>query len=249
MNISLYQAASAMNNATRWQETIAENLAASSVPGFKKQDLSFEAIQSGLYPIGRQTDRTPHMLLPSSTPITSFDQGELRRDDLKTNLALQGPGFFQVQLPNGSTAYTRDGQFNIDAQGQIVTKEGYLVLGEAGPIQLDLKLGTDFSVNAAGEVMQGPTTRGKLAIAEFNDLQKLSRLSAGYFGDTDPSRNLHPATSTTVRQGFLEGANTSSVVEMANLLSAMRTFESNQRLIQLHDERMSRSIQELGSPS
>lgn len=249
MNISLYQAASAMNNATQWQESIAENLAASSIPGFKKNDISFEAIQSGMYPIGRQTDRAPMMLLPSAVPITNFAQGDLRRDDLKTNFALQGPGFFQVQLPNSSTAYTRDGQFTVDGQGHLVTKEGYFVLGEGGPIQLDLKQGTEFTVGANGEVTQGNMTRGKLAITEFADLGKLARLSAGYFGDTDPGQNAHAASTTTVRQGFLEGANTSSMVEMANLLSAMRTFESNQRLVQLHDERMSRSIQELGSPS
>lgn len=249
MNISLYQAAAAMNNATEWQDSIAQNLAASSVPGFKKSDLSFEAIQSGLYPIGRQTDRPPMMLLPSAVPVTNFSQGELRRDDLKTNLALQGPGFFQVQLPGGTSAYTRDGQFTIDGQGQLVTKEGYPVLGDNGPILLDLKMGPEFSVNANGEVMQGNITRGKIAITEFNDLQKVSRLSAGYFKDTDPGQNAHEANNTTVRQGFLEGANTSSVVEMANMMSAMRTFESNQRLVQLHDERMSRSIQELGSPS
>jgi flagellar basal-body rod protein FlgG len=249
MNISLYQAAAAMNNATEWQDAIAQNLAAGAVPGFKKTDLSFEAVQSGLYPIGRQTERPPMMLLPSATPMTSFAQGELRRDDLKTNLALQGPGFFTVQLPSSATAYTRDGQFTIDGQGQLVTKEGYPVLGEGGPIMLDLKLGSDFNITASGEVMQGNVSRGKLAITEFNDLQKLARLSAGYFSDTDNAQNAHAANATNVRQGFLEGANTSSVLEMANLMSAMRTFESNQRLVQLHDERMARSIQELGSPS
>ena len=250
MNISLYQAASAMNNATRWQDTVAENLAASSIPGYKKQELSFEAIQSGLYPVGRGPDgRSPAMLLPSAVPTTRFDQGELRRSDSPTHLALQGDGFFQVQLPTGDLAYTRDGEFSTNAQGELVTKDGYPVMGENGPIQIDLRQGGPVTIAANGDVMQGAAIRGKILLTEFNDPQKLSRLSAGYFADNDPGRNARPATQTEVRQGFLEGANTSSVLEMANLLTAMRTFESNQRLIQLHDERASKAIQELGSTS
>lgn len=249
MNISLYQAAAAMDNATRWQEVTAENLAASSIPGFKRQELSFEAIQSGLYPVGRSPDgRVPQMLLPSATPVTSFQQGDLRRTDVPSNLALQGPGFFQVQFPSGQVAYTRDGEFTTDAEGRLVTKEGYAVLGESGPIQIDPNLGP-FAVGPNGDVTQGTARRGRLMVAEFPDPGQLARLSAGYFAPADPATQPAAAATTTVRQGFLEGANTSSVLEMANLLAAMRTFESNQRLIQLHDERASRAIHELGSPS
>lgn len=250
MNVSLYQAAAAMNNSSRWQEMITENLAASSVPGFKKQDISFEAVQSGLYPVRNSNNPLGSpMLLPSSVASTNFQQGDLRRNESRTSLALQGPGFFQAIGPQGKPVFTRDGEFRVDAKGQLVTKEGYAVAGDNGPIQLDTRSGDAIVIKPTGEVMQGNINRGKLAVVEFNDPNQLTRISAGYFTHPDPASVSHAATDTSVYQGFLEGANTSSVLEMASLLTAMRGFESNQRLIQMHDDRMGRAIQELGSPA
>src|SRR5436190_2122119 len=134
MNVSLYQAASALHAMDRWQETISEDLASSSVPGFKKQDFSIAAQQVGLHgaaassadPAGRG------QLMSSGQATTNFQPGEFRVTNGRTDLAIDGQGFFEVQLPNGSTAYTRDGEFHTDAQGQLVTKEGYRVQGDGG---------------------------------------------------------------------------------------------------------------------
>ncbi len=131
MNVSLYQAASALNAMDRWQETIAENLASSSVPGFKKQDFSFAAVQAGLHgaPAASAAGASRAVLLNAGQASTNFQPGEVRVTNVKTDLAIDGKGFFEVQLPNGATAYTRDGEFHIDAQGELVTKEGHRVLG------------------------------------------------------------------------------------------------------------------------
>jgi flagellar basal-body rod protein FlgF len=161
VNVSLYQAAAAMNANARWQETISDNLASASVPGFKKQEISFDAVQAGM-----MSQATPNaqrqFLLPRATAATNFAQGELRATGVSTDLAIEGRGFFQVQMPTGGTAYTRDGEFHLNTSGQLVTKQGFPVLGENGPIQLDPNLGGEISVAATGEVSQSSEVRGKL---------------------------------------------------------------------------------------
>src|SRR5437764_128357 len=150
MNVSLYQAAAALNANSRWQESIAENLAASSIPGFKKQELSFSAIAGGM--MSASTQHPQRFALPHAATATNFSAGELKFTGAKTDVALEGHGFFAVQMPDGTTAYTRDGEFQMNASGQLVTKQGHPVLGEAGPIQLDPTTSAPVSISATGEV-------------------------------------------------------------------------------------------------
>lgn len=247
MNVSLYQAASALNATDRWQETIADNLASSSIPGFKKQDFSFAAVQAGLLPSGpgHAAGGARHLQMPLGVSATNFRPGELRPSPSKTDLAIEGPGFFEVQLPNGATAYTRDGEFQINASGQLVTKEGNVVLGEAGPIQLDTRNSAPLSISPTGDVSQGADLKGKIKLVEFSDQRLLTQISGGYFTAGHPNLSASASAASRVRQGFLEGANTSVVLEMANLMTAMRTFEANQRMVQIQDDRTSKAIGEL----
>ena len=249
MNVSLSQAASALNAMDRWQETIAENLASSSVPGFKKQDFSFAAVQAGLHPVPAGPGASRAVLMSGGQASTNFQPGEFRITGVKTDLAIDGKGFFEVQLPNGGTAYTRDGEFHVDAQGQVVTKEGYRVLGDGGPIALDLNNYTEPSVSLSGEISQGIDIKGRIRLTEFGNPNLLTRLSGSYFAADNPNAASSPSTASTVRQGALEAANTSVVMEMANLMTAMRTFEANQRMAQIHDDRIARAINDLGNIS
>ena len=251
MNVSLYQAASALNAMDRWQETIAENLASSSVPGYKKQDFSFAAVQAGLHPVaGSSTSGASRAVLMSGGKAgTNFQPGEFRVTNVKTDVAIDGKGFFEVQLPNGASAYTRDGEFHVDSQGQLVTKEGYRVMSDGGPVVLDLNNHTELSISATGEVSQGADLKGRLKLVEFGNTKALTRLSGGYFTAENPAAKPAASEESTVRQGVLEQANTSTVMEMANLMTAMRTFEANQRMAQIHDERMGKTSAELGNLS
>jgi len=248
MNVSLYQAASALHAMDRWQETIAENLASSSVPGFKKQDFSFAAVQAGLH-AAPATGASRAVLMTAGQANTNFKPGEFRVTNGRTDVAIDGRAFFEVQLPNGTTAFTRDGEFHMDAQGQLVTKEGYLVLGDSGPIAFDLNNHTEPSFSATGEISQGADLKGRLRLTEFANPNLLTRLSGGYFTAENANVNASPSTSSTLRQGMLEEANTSVVMEMANLISAMRTFEANQRMAQIHDDRIARTLSDLGNVS
>ncbi len=247
VNVSLYQAAAALQANARWQEAISGNLASSSIPGYKKQQMSFEAIQAGV--MSQAGQRPTQLSLPRGVVGTSFAPGEMRSTAVKTDAAIEGSGFFSVQLPNGTSGYTRDGQFEINSESQLVTKQGYPVLGDSGPIQLDKNQGSDISISSSGEVSQGNIRKGKLKITDFNDPKLLTPTSSGYFIAQDRALQPVEVREPRVRQGVLEGANTNGVAEMANLISVMRSYEANQRIVQVQDDRMGRTITELGNPN
>jgi flagellar basal-body rod protein FlgF len=251
MNVSLFQAASALTANSRWQEIIADNMASSSIPGYKRQQLSIAAVQAGLMPAGGVGGKNgpPTFVLPKATIATNFTAGEMKATGVSTDVAVNGSAFFQVQLPTGLTGYTRDGEFQVNAQGELTTKEGYPVLGESGgPIQLNPHDSAPMSISAGGEISQGATAKGKLGLAQFDNPSLLTQTSSGYFVNQNASLHTVPNTST-VRQGYVEGSNSSSVLEMANLMTAMRGFEANQHVIQIQDDRLGKTISDLGNPA
>lgn len=245
MNVSLYQAAAAMNANARWQEMITENLAASSVPGYRKQEVTFSAVQAGLAGAPTATPNAKYVI-PASNVSLNFQQGSLRATGAPLDFALEGTGMFEVQLPNGTRAYTRDGEFHLSAQGQLVTKQGYAILGDTGPLQFDPNLTGPITISANGDVSQGDELRGHLRLLEFGDPHQLTAIGAGYFLADRPEAQPEIAQQTSVRQGFLETANTSPTAEMASLITAMRMFEANQKVMQAQDDRMGRVISDLG---
>jgi flagellar basal-body rod protein FlgF len=248
MNVSLYQAAAALNANSRWQEVIAENLASSSVPGFRKQELSFAAVQAGLMPTTQLTSsNSPQSFtIPKATTSTSFLPGDMQYTGDNNNVGIEGKGFFQVKLPNGAKALTRDGEFQVNSKGQLVTKEGYTVLSSGAPVQLDTSNKGPLSISANGDVSQGSDVQGSLNLVDVNKPELLTQISGAYFLANNSAIKTQPATGS-LRQGYLEGANTTSVGEMANMMTAMRTFEANQHVIQIQDDRMGKAISELAS--
>lgn len=245
MNVSLYQAAAAMNANARWQELISENLAAGSAPGYRKQDVSFTSVEAGLNAAGS----TVRQAIPAAIAATNFRQGPLQPTGGAMDFAIEGPGFFEVQLPNGDHAYTRDGEFQLNSLGQLVTKEGYTVLSDVGPLQFDLNNPGTITISATGDVSQGSELKGHLRLVEFADPHRLTSIGDGMFLANHPEALPDAATSSAVRQGFLEAANTSPTAEMSSLITAMRMFEANQRVLSMQDERMGKVITELGNPT
>ena len=246
MDISLYQAAAAMNASARWQEVISENLVSSQIPGFKKQNLSFSAVQAGCQ--AASPSSAQRYTMPLATTTTNIQAGELRATGVPSDLALDGPGLFEVQMPDGRKGYTRNGGFQVSAQGQLVTSRGLPFMGETGPLQLDPSNPGPISVAPTGEVSQGGVLKGRLKISEFTDPGALVSTGSGLFIAADPAVLPRAATATTVRQGFAENANTSSMTEMVDLINASRHFEANQKVITAADDRMSRLINDVANP-
>ena len=250
MNVSLHSAASAMTSNLRWQEIITENLAASSVPGFKKQEMILTAVQPAGAPMAETAGSAgSQFLMPRAVVSTNFAPGQFRYTGLNTDVGVEGAGFLEVQLPDGTLAYTRDGELHLDEAARLVTKQGFEVLGDGGPIQFDLDAGgslqDSISIAPGGEVAQASELRGRLRIVEFNDPTLLRPIGGGLFLAQEPGLIESENPASTLRQRWLEQANTSPVTEMASLLTAMRAFETSQRVVQMQDERMGKTIAEL----
>jgi flagellar basal-body rod protein FlgG len=248
MDVSLYQAAAAMNATAQWQELIAENLTAAPISGGRKRDISFSDVQAGMDPNATGSAGSNYFI-PTAHTVTNFQPGELHASSNPMDFALDGPGFFTIQLSNGQKAYTRGGEFTLNAKGQLVTNQGNAVLGQGGPLQFNPNSTDPVTISPSGDVSQGEQPVGKLQLAEFSHPEALTMIGADNFRSDTAEAQPTEATSTKVRQGFLEGANTSPTTEMSGLVTAMRMFEANQKVMQMQSDRMSRTISELGGTS
>ena len=171
------------------------------------------------------------------------EQGNLEATDNTLDLAVQGKGFFQITLPTGETAYTRDGTFQLDADGEIVNHDGFTL--EPGITIPDDAI--DVTINSSGEVLvkiEGQvafSNVGQIQVATFQNEAGLEAEGGNLFTETPAS-----GTATTgnpgdtgfgsILQGFLETSNVNAVEEISNLISAQRAYEMNSKVIQASDE-------------
>lgn len=175
----------------------------------------------------------------------------LRLTGQPLDLALEGDGFFEVQTEAGP-AYTRQGSFELDAAGRLVTAQGHAVMGTNGAIRLTTRTPV---VDAAGRISEPDAAPGassldpggsaRLRIVRFDKSAELRRLDDGLLGSSTPPQPL-AESEAQVRQGALENSNVSSAQEMIQLIQTMRHFESMQRVVQGYDELLSTSIRKLG---
>lgn len=243
----IYQGAAAMNALERWQSAIASNLASGSVAGYKKDETSFSSQLSGKTqltddPISGGVSR----VVPQATVRVSDSPGALRQTDKPLDLAIQGGGYFQVQAPNGDKGFTRNGEFHIDAKGTLITTQGEKVLGEKGPITVDPSLGP-VTVTRTGDVTQGETPIGKLALFDLSKSGELRRSGAGLLNPADGSTP-NKMQKPEVIQGYVEESNVVPLQEMVNLISVSRAYEVSQKLITTIDQTSRAAIDTLGSP-
>lgn len=255
VNVGLFQAAAALDADQKWQDTVADNLAYGSLTGYKRQELSFEAMQAGLMPYNQPgaKNEPQSFVVPMATSSANFETGELKPTKVNTDVAIDGKGFFGVQLPTGEVLYTRDGEFHVNTASQLVTKEGYPVLGLTPgspiptPIQLSKTSHSPVSISVTGEVSQDDGVKGKLKLTNFDKPNLLAPATGSYFM-ADAKAVKEVPTDATLRQGYVEASNVSSVTEMVSLMTAMRSYESNAKVIQMEDDHMGHAIQELGNP-
>ena len=248
MEVSLYSAAAAMNATERWQDLVADNLSSASIPGARQQEISFSAVQAGLSSAAPGSS-SGSFVIPFAGATTNFTQGELKATGGNLDFALEGPGFFSVQMPDGSKAYTRDGEFQLNGQGQLTTKQGYPVITDSGPITFDPNNRAPINISATGEVSQGEDSKGKISVTEFGNMKAVTMGAGGYFEADSTVAKPVPASKTSVRQGFVEASNTSPTLAMASLITSMRMFETNQKVMQMQSDRMTKTITDLSGTS
>jgi len=235
-------------------EIIANNLANVSTVGFKKsrgefEDLMYQTLKSsgattgtGTLPVGIQIGSG---VIPVSIHRT-FAQGEFQQTQNPLDLAIEGEGFFQVSLPDGSTAYSRAGSFSVNSQGNIVTAEGYPVLpnltipSNAQSISI-LPTGTVSAVVAGNSA---PQQIGTIELARFTNPAGLNSMGKNLYQATAASGDAVTGAPGqqgfgTVLQGALEGSNVNIAEEMVNMIVAQRAYELNSKAIQTTDEMLS----------
>lgn len=248
MNIGLYQSASALRSLERWQDAVAQNITSSQVTGFKRRAVQVSAEAHGEIlsagASGPDRGEGTATLYPNTRYAIVQQPGETTATRRELDLALAGDGFFTVRMPDQSLAYTRSGEFRLNADRVLVNAQGLEVLSETGaPIQL-LAQGGPPVVTADGMVRQGDAALGRLGIAAPGAPEHLIPLHGGLFA-ADGLAGMKSVDAPRVQQGALEGSNVAPLREMVDLVNIARAYEANQRLIQSRDKLLERALETL----
>ncbi len=217
-----YSAASAMSAALRNQDILAQNLANFPVPGYRRQSLSFEEFVSPPDSINGPVDDKPLHGTEVARNSSMFAAGPYQKTDNPLDCAIQGDGFFVLDGPNGPL-YTRNGQFQLDSNGQLINPSGYTVSGSSGPLRVPTNAAQIF-IAQDGTIMADEVPVGQLRLASFADPSRLQRVGTTLF--TAPEGVTPQTSAAFVRQGYHEGSNVQVVSEMVQMISGMRQYEA-----------------------
>src|SRR3954463_9818527 len=214
MNIGLYQSASALSALERWQDVVAQNVTSSQTTGYRKRTVSFSSELAGELqtdPKGRNAAAMSTVFPKVSTGV-NFTTGETQPTKREFDVAIQGEGFFEVQMPDGARAYTRSGEFNLRADRTLVTGAGQEVLSDGGAPIVLLPTGLPMTINRDGTIFQGDTQLGKLSVQSFKDPTKLTPVAGGYFLAGRGVEGTQ-VDKPELMQGYLEGSNVAPLRE------------------------------------
>jgi flagellar basal-body rod protein FlgG len=252
---ALYTAASGMNAQQTNIDNVAHNLANVNTTGFKKarvefEDLVYQEIRAAGASASSTTEAPIGLEVGLGTRAVAtsrnFSTGNMRSTSAPFDIAIQGEGFFQVTMPDGSTAYSRAGNFHLDAQGLLVTNEGYSVEPQITipPNATTVSISRDGIVSAVIAGQSAAEQLGTLEIANFANEGGLRPLGGNLFAATTASGEAETGAPGvdgrgTLTQGFLEDSNVSVVEEMVNMIIGQRAYEANSRVVRAADEMLS----------
>jgi len=240
-------------------DVIANNLANVSTSGFKRsravfEDLIYQTIRQPGAQSSQQTQLPSGLQLGTGVrPVATeriFTQGNLQLTSNDKDAAIQGAGFFQVLLPDGSTAYTRDGSFQTDSQGQLVTSSGF-PLQPAITIPANaqsLTIGRDGTVSVTTPGASAPTQVGAIQLATFINPAGLQSKGENLYVETSASGNANtnaPGANGAglLTQGYVETSNVNVVEELVNMIQTQRAYEINSKAITTSDQTLQKLTQ------
>lgn len=242
-------------------DVIANNLANVSTNGFKKsravfEDLLYQNLRQPGAQSSQQTQFSNGLQLGVGVrPVSTaklFTQGALQQTGNDLDVAINGNGFFQIQLPDGTTGYTRDGSFQLDNQGQIVTTSGYVVLpGITVPANaLSITFGRDGTVSVTQPATPSPTTAqiGNLQVATFVNPGGLQSVGENMFLETASSGAATPNTpglngAGLLNQKMVEASNVNVAEELVTMIQTQRAYELNSKVVSTSDAMLGRLTQ------
>lgn len=256
---SLWIAKTGLDAQQTEMDVISNNLANASTTGFKTSRASFQDLmyQNEGQPGSQTTEQTEApsgLLLGTGVKVVGteklFTQGAITQTGNSLDVAIQGNGFLQVSLPDGTVAYTRDGSLHEDSTGQVVTADGYpLVPSITLPANVNsITIGTDGTVSATSNGSTAATQIGVVQLANFINPAGLESMGQNLYLETESSGTAQtgqPGVNGmgTLAQGSLESSNTNVVEEMVNMIQAQRTYEMNSKSISAVDDMLSFVIQ------
>ncbi len=249
---ALYTAASGMNAQQQNIDNVAHNLANVNTTGFKKSRVEFEDLvydqtrvagsptsTTAEAPIGLETGLGVRVVATSR----DFARGNLKASGGPLDLAIEGDGFFQVQMPTGDTGYTRSGSFHLNGEGALVTAEGYQVEPQITipPNATSISISKDGIVSVSIPGQSGAQQVGTLELASFQNAPGLRAAGGNLFLATTASGEPQVGAAGedsrgAIAQGFTEDSNVSVVEEMVNMILGQRAYEANSKVIKAADE-------------
>jgi flagellar basal-body rod protein FlgG len=249
-------------DAQQTQMTVtANNLANVNTNGFKKSRAVFDdLLYQNMTQVGSATSQTTNS--PSGVQLgtgvrvvatePSYTQGSLDNTGNNLDLAIQGRGFFQILMPDGTTAYTRDGSFQLNAQGQVVNSQGYTLQPAITipPGAQSVTVGADGTVSVLLPNQSAPTTVGTLQLADFINPAGLQHLGGNLVVESASSGA--PTAGTpgltglgTLVQGSVEASNVNVVEEMVNMIETQRAYEMNSKAVETTDQMLQYATQNM----
>lgn len=248
-------------------DTIANNIANVNTPGFKRDQQVFSEYltanekEPSTNPIPRDVAAIESFYnmqggdksyVHEKGTYTDFSQGSLKRTGGQLDLAIDGPGFFEVSTPTG-IRYTRAGNFTLDGNGRLVTKEGYPVLKKAEPGTPETERMIQFtgeapsSITDSGFVFQGEDELGQLSLVNVSNPDSLMKIGNNLYGPRPSfTTETNPIPSPSLKQGFLETSNVNVVQEMTDMITTHRIFESTQKAIGAYDGMVDKLVNVVG---
>lgn len=240
----IYTVARGMNAFQKENDVLSNNLANVSTVGFKGQQVVYQSFPEIL--MNRMDEKGKHVIGTKGTgaqiiaTYTNFQPGSLLKTDNPLDLAIEGSGFFAVQTPNG-VAYTRAGHFTVNELGQMVTEEGYLLLGQNGPIQT---MGRAIQVGEDGSIAIEGMQEDQLQIVDFADPNQLERQGYNMYRAAQGAQVVE--ATAAIRQGYTEASNVNVILGMTQMITATRLYEMSQKTIQAQDETLAKAVNDVG---
>jgi len=252
MNKALWIAKTGLDAQQTRMSVVSNNLANVNTTGFKKsravfEDLVYQTVRQAGAQSAQNTELPSGLMLGTGVRTVAtekmFTQGNLTQTDNSLDVAIQGRGFFEILMPDGSLGYTRDGSFQLNSEGQMVTSSGYevqpgIVIPE-GTLSITVAEDGTVSAQVAGNV--GPVEVGALQLADFINPAGLQPVGQNLFTETAASGA--PQTGSpgldgrgSLIQGFLEGSNVNTVEELVNMIETQRAYEMNSKAISTADQ-------------
>lgn len=236
----LYLAKAGMFGRTKKLDVIANNLANINTSGFKKDKLFYNRLVDAQNAIQNSGNSAG---LRNAEMVTDYTAGELQQTGNPLDVAIVGDGFFEIQTPSG-TAYTRNGNFSLDSQNRLITRDGSPVLGNGGEIQV---AGNQVKISQDGSILVDGQSVDKIKIVSFEKPDMLTKMGSNLFADEGEAglSEVEP-DKVRIRQGFLEGSNVNGIEEMIQMIELYRKIELGQKTLKAQDETLEKLINDAG---